>query len=198
MLVENKTRADFEDFAIENIRDSLKESHILQSGDLKKYSEANLHECITVPTGPGEFDCKPNSSQDSWPQWLYSPPPVNFGSMLFDALGVGDYHDATMAMLALRSTIFTNVRSHYTTAGSGISVEEHAAMHSRLPRSDASYPHSVFAAPIFEVPADNSSKIVGLHGGRFAWDFALRGLLPDAVKGIHVILVNSCKSCYLR
>lgn len=197
MLVDHTERLEFEEFAANNIREMLQESHEIGNGSLEKYSEDHLHYCVTLPTAEGTFECKPYSEQDSWPMLLYSPPPVNFGSMLYDCLGVPDYKMVTLAMAEARSTVLSNVRPSWTTAGSGLSHEEHEAMHSRLPNSHTSYPHSVIVTPIFEIPNVNSSKVVGLLGGGFAWDFALRNLLPEGVRGIFVVLSNTCRYCFL-
>ena len=52
------------------------------------------------------------------------------------------------------------------------------------------HPHSFFQVPIHENPHDSESKIVAIAGGGFAWDFALRFLLPDNVEGIIVEIQN--------
>ena len=70
-------------------------------------------------------------------------------------------------------------------------------MHSSLPNSDVSYPYSFMNTPIHEIPNDYESKIVGTTGGGFAWDFALRYLLPNNVEGIMVEIQNSCNQTSL-
>ena len=70
-------------------------------------------------------------------------------------------------------------------------------MHSTRLNSEVSYPHSFFQVPIHENPHDSESKIVAIAGGGFAWDFALRFLLPDNVEGIIVEIQNSCNQTSL-
>ena len=95
------------------------------------------------------------------------------------------------AVYALKSeTILTGIEPYNT---GGTSTEsEHDAMHSSRLNSDVNYPHSYISTPIHEIPDDFESKIVGHVGGLFAWDFALRNLLPDNVNGVIVELRNSC------
>jgi hypothetical protein len=65
-------------------------------------------------------------------------------------------------------------------------------MHSSRLNSDVNYPHSYISTPVHEIPGNSDSKIVGNLGGLFAWDYALRFLLPDNVAGIMVELRNTC------
>lgn len=80
---------------------------------------------------------------------------------------------------------------------SSFTNDEHNAMHSTRLNSDISYPHSFLNSPIHEIPNDYESKIVGVTGGGFAWDFALRFLLPNNVEGIIVEIRNSCNQSSL-
>ena len=100
------------------------------------------------------------------------------------------------ALLELKNeTVFTPVRPY--AESSALTNEEHNAMHSSLPNSDVSYPYSFMNTPIHEIPNDYESKIVGTTGGGFAWDFALRYLLPNNVEGIMVEIQNSCNQTSL-
>ena len=100
------------------------------------------------------------------------------------------------AMLALKNqTLYTGFRQY--TSSAALTNEEHNAFHSTLPNSDSSYPHSFIYSPIHQIPNDYESKIVGRTGAAFAWDFALRFLLPDNVEGIIVEILNSCNQSSL-
>ena len=79
-------------------------------------------------------------------------------------------------------TVFTSIQP-YTPDATRTEVE-HDQMHSSRPNSDVNYPHSYISTPVHEIPDDTNSKLVGNLGGLFAWDYALRFLLPDNVAGI--------------
>lgn len=92
-------------------------------------------------------------------------------------------------------TLFSAFRPF--TQSSSNTVAEHNAMHSARPNSDINYPHSYIGTPIHEIPNDTQSRIVAHVGGLFAWDFALRFLLPTNVAGIVAELRNSCNQSSL-
>ena len=95
-----------------------------------------------------------------------------------------------MATLELKNeTVFTSVQPY---SGNGRTEEEHDIMHSSRLNSDVNYPHSYISTPMHEIPNDTDSKIVGNLGGLFAWDYALRNLLPNTVDGIKVEIRNTC------
>jgi hypothetical protein len=107
-----------------------------------------------------------------------------------------DFVDANNAMYALKNeTVYTPVRPYAKSLS--FTDEQHSAMHSSRPNSDVSYPHTFMTSPIHETPNDYESKIVGHVGGGFAWDYALRYLLPDNVEGIIVEIKNSCNQTSL-
>jgi hypothetical protein len=91
--------------------------------------------------------------------------------------------------------VFTSVQPYTTSASS--TEQEHDAMHSSRPNSDINYPHSYVSTPVHENPSDTNSKIVGILGGLFAWDYALRYLLPNNVDGIIVEVRNTCNQTNL-
>ena len=100
------------------------------------------------------------------------------------------------ALFALKNeTVFTSVQPYTDT--STRTEEEHDAMHSSRLNSNVNYPHSYMTTPIHEIPNDTESKIVANLGGLFAWDFALRFLLPNNVGGIIVEVRNSCNQSNL-
>ena len=110
---------------------------------------------------------------------------VDAGASVRDSVGL------TRAVFALKNeSVFTPVRPYTTSATT--SQEEHNALHSTLVNSDISFPHSYISTPIHAIPNDAESKIVATVGGLFAWDYALRNLLPDNVDGLIVELRNTC------
>jgi hypothetical protein len=91
--------------------------------------------------------------------------------------------------------VYSNERPYVDT--DDFTEEEHNAMHSNRPNSDINYPHTFIQAPIHIDPSDDQSKIVGATGLGFAWDYALRYLLPDNVEGIIAQIQNSCNQSSL-
>jgi hypothetical protein len=107
-----------------------------------------------------------------------------------------DFEAMSKAMLELKTeTVYSPVRPY--AESDAFTKEEHNAMHSNRPNSDSSYPHSFVNTPVHEIPNDSESKIVGITGAGFAWDFALRFLLPNNVEGIIVEIQNSCNQSNL-
>jgi hypothetical protein len=107
-----------------------------------------------------------------------------------------DAFENNAALLSLKNeTVVSPVRP-YVDLG-GFSREEHDALHSTRKNSDSSFPHSFLNTPVHEIPGDSESKIVAFIFGGFSWDYALRFLLPDNVKGIIVKINNSCNQTSL-
>jgi hypothetical protein len=128
---------------------------------------------------------------------LNSAAPASYFSINWDFWNsLPDFAALNEAMFALQNEpVYTAVRPYAD--NSALTEEEHNAMHSTRARSDISYPHSFFQAPIHEIPSDDKSKIVGATGFGFAWDFALRFLLPENVEGIIAEIQNSCNQSSL-
>jgi hypothetical protein len=101
------------------------------------------------------------------------------------------YFEVINAMLTLQNQSITSMVASYGDSGI-LTEEEHNAMHSTLLSSSVSFPHSFLYTPVYKIPGDYKSKIVAFIGSGFAWDFALRFLLPDNIEGIVVEIRNSC------
>ena len=123
---------------------------------------------------------------------MYCAAPASYFSINWDFWNnLPDFAALNEAMFALQNEPFYTAVRPYADS-SALTEEEQNAMHSTRAKSDISYPHSFFQAPIHENPSDDQSKIVGATGFGFAWDFALRFLLPDNVEGIIAQIQNSC------
>ena len=121
---------------------------------------------------------------------------TTYTSINWDVIALPDFALMSKAMYALKNqTIYSPIRPY--AESDAYTKEEHNALHSTRPNSDSSYPHSFINSPIHEIPNDYNSKIVGVTGAGFAWDFALRFLLPDNVEGIIVEILNSCNQSSL-
>jgi hypothetical protein len=105
--------------------------------------------------------------------------------------GLPDCADMFTAILELKNQSVVSPVRPYVDAGV-ITEAEHSAMHSSRSNSDITFPHSFLMTPVHKIPNDSGSKIVAYVAGGFAWDFALRNLLPDNVEGIIVEIKNTC------
>ena len=110
--------------------------------------------------------------------------------------GLPDFVEMIDVMLELKNQSVASAFRPYADAGV-ITQEEHDALHSARSKSDSSFPHSFLLTPVYEIPNDTESKIVAYFGGGFAWDFALRNLLPENVEGIVVEIQNTCNQSTL-
>ena len=77
-----------------------------------------------------------------------------------------------------------------------LDVEQHAAFHSRIHGSAASYPHTYLYTPVHRSVGDPESDIVAVLVSLFAWDISMRDLLPSNVSGIIAVLENTCNQTY--
>ena len=93
----------------------------------------------------------------------------------------------------LKDETLTSVVGTYTTAvGAIMSLEEHNAMHDPLPPGVTEHPHSFYFHPVRERIDDPNSPVVGIVTGVVALDASSRGLLPDGVEGLHIVVRNTC------
>jgi hypothetical protein len=122
--------------------------------------------------------------------------PRNYATYNWDAVhSLPDFISMILAMLELKNeTVFCGVRPYAGDAA--YDMEEHSAFHSTLKNSNISYPHSFVGHPIHMIPGDYNSEIVADLGGGFAWDYALRNLIPEGVVGIIVEIDNSCNQSF--
>ena len=121
----------------------------------------------------------------------------NYFAINWDVLtGSPDVVEMVMAALALKNQSVASPFQVFVDSGL-LTEAEHNAMHSSRSKSDGSFPHSFLVTPVHQIPNDPASKIVSYISGGFAWDFALRFLLPDNVEGIIVEIKNSCNQSSL-
>jgi hypothetical protein len=98
---------------------------------------------------------------------------------------------AFLAANILKNESITTSMGTYPT-DSTFTKKEHDALHSQINGSDISFPHSFILHPVPKIPGDVNSEIVAYIFGGFAWDFALRFLLPEGVDGIIAEIENNC------
>jgi hypothetical protein len=58
------------------------------------------------------------------------------------------------------------------------------------------WPESVLAAPIFETLDPTNRKVVAVYSAVIPWHFYLENVLPDTVKGIYVVITNTCQQSF--
>lgn len=92
-------------------------------------------------------------------------------------------------------SVVTRVRN-YIGVPTAMTPEEHNAMHSMFDNSNSDFPHSFVCHPVHETLNDPNSPIVAILGGGIAWDFALRNLLPEGVRGISAVIKNTCQQSF--
>jgi len=94
-------------------------------------------------------------------------------------------------------TVISLVRPYTIAVPMAMTAEEHQAMHSQInPSSVSEHPHSFYFNNIFEEVGNTNSRIVAAIGGGVAWDYSLRNLLPDTVRGLMVVIKNSCDQAF--
>lgn len=194
-FVTHEQRETYVDFATDNYEAMVMEGHLLRSGDLDRLSETGYHPYLTSTNGAGEFEME-EEREFYFPSFSFSPPPFSYGLINWNMLSVQDYDNAINAMLDLKNeTVLTPVRSYIST-GVSQTKEEHERLHSELPESSSSHPHSLLFRPIHERVHDYESPIVGLVAAGFAWDASLRNLVPEGINGIVAVVRNSCNQEY--
>jgi hypothetical protein len=93
------------------------------------------------------------------------------------------------ANILKNESLTTGVGSYRT--DSAFAKYDHDALHSQINGSEVTFPHSFIIHPVPKIPGDVNSEIVAYVLGGFAWDFALRFLLPDGVDGIIAEIENN-------
>jgi hypothetical protein len=127
------------------------------------------------------------------PIWHASPPPFNPAFINFDGWTTGS--GIFGAVSAAREGLFAWPEDLSGFGELVVTNEDHDALHAKLvdyvrdgATSTFDHPHSMRNEPIFEIPNDRTSKIVGYISGLVPWDRYLIDLLPDGVSGITCVL----------
>ena len=97
------------------------------------------------------------------------------------------------AMETVRNeTLFSGLQEYLPHFEGDRKIHENA--HSVFPGQDdaVEHPHSFLFHPIHDEPYNPNSEVVGHVFGNLAWDFALRHLMPQNVRGLIVVGTNTC------
>lgn len=127
------------------------------------------------------------------PIWHASPPPFNPAFINFDSWPTGV--NIFGAVSAAREGLYAWPEDLSGFGELVVTVEDHDTLHANLvdyvrdgAESAFDHPHSLRNEPVFEIPNDRTSKIVGYIIGLVPWDRYLIDLLPDGVSGITCVL----------
>lgn len=169
--------------------------HVARYGNLSRLNEVGYLPDMRKPSSDGFI--ADDEWSEYWPMWLYSPPPAQYGAVNWNLITVPDYLAVVEAMRRLRGeSVITKVRRSVST-GTAFTKEEHDAMHSQLGTGSSSdHPHAFIWTPLYQEMNNPQSKFVAILATGFAWDFSLRNLLPREVKGITVVISNTCNQTY--
>ena len=77
-----------------------------------------------------------------------------------------------------------------------LDADQHDSFHSSIPGSASSYPHTYLYTPVHREVENSDSDIVAVLISIFAWDVAMRDLLPPNVGGIVAVLENTCNQTF--
>jgi hypothetical protein len=217
ILVESSDAEEYLKFVTANYEANVIEGHMTRFGNLDRLTPIGYTPNFTVITPDGSIVPDTVDRPLRSATWQLSPRMCHNGSLLkhvrcltyfffsLSLLALSTYYTINWdaytlltdfvemygAIMALKNqTVISPVRP-YQDAGV-LTEAEHAAMHSSRSNSDVSYPHSFLHTPVHKIPNDANSKIVAYIGAGFAWDYALRNLLPNNVEGIIVEIKNNC------
>lgn len=161
---------------------------------------------ITIDLESGEQSFAPSFGQEDYaPVWQMTPPPPdgfllksNLNNIIAADLqaGTGDAEQGTLIEMAKRVRDVTlsppsSATSLY--ADALIGEQQHRDIHSVAPRDGrTSQPHSYVVASVFDSFDQESREVVGLVVALFSLDSFLINLLPDGVRGVFVVVKDTC------
>lgn len=172
------------------------EGHLQQMGSLERLMANKSTSYVgkmqkVTPTG---FQPDEDPRDVYLPGWTYAPPPASYALVNLNmALIAPALFDSFLVLQ--NETLFTQVMKH-PGIPVAFSYEEHARYHSKMTDSNVENPHSFFAHPVYALPGNKSSGVVGVLTGASAWDASLLGLLPEGVEDIHVVIENTCNQSF--
>ena len=145
------------------------------------------------------------SIEDKWwqPIWQTSPPVIRSEMINFNLFSDEETRNTEGAANELRQGVLGRIHDYTSYSGVFTDKEQHHAFHTSLVQNVAghdegthsgySHPHVVLIQPIFEDIMDiENSKIVGHLHALITWDRYVVNLLPEGIKGINVVIRNSC------
>jgi hypothetical protein len=194
--VQPKDREEWGNYSMDHLTEWAHAGHMTKYGNLNRLNESNFIADIRKKNPEGIF-VPDDEWYEYWPMWLYSPPPAQYGAVNWNMINVPDYEAIMNAVKALPGEALINKVRKSVSTGTAFTTEEHNAMHSRLNTgSSPDHPHSFMWTPVYDEMRNPESNFACVVGTGFAWDFSLRNLLPQSVKGIIAVIANDCNQTY--
>lgn len=129
---------------------------------------------------------------------MISPPPIisNGTYENIDLFSNPACKDVSVAAVTLNDSVFAGFSDRFTRWVDGILGEEHHqmmhdSMHPESRTNRYEHPHTLTAQPVYD-SLSRETKVVGYVFSVFAWDHILVELLPEGVRGIVVVIRNTC------
>eukprot|EP00934_Nitzschia_sp_Nitz4_P007269 Nitzschia sp. Nitz4//scaffold229_size32011//3230//7371//NITZ4_007915-RA/size32011-processed-gene-0.6-mRNA-1//1//CDS//3329542847//7259//frame0 len=199
--VERDELEEWETFVAQNHEEAIIEAHMTQDGNLDRLVDnatSTFHKHVYRITPEGRR--VPDEDRETyWPSIDCAPAPHTYGMVNWNYASSETYGPMMDAMLEMKyEAVLSPVKSYEASIGTIFTEEEHEDMHKNLDILDgtSSSPHTFWSLPIYENPTDHDSRIVAALQTTMAWDVFMRGLLPEGVKGITVVLDNSCNQSF--
>eukprot|EP00934_Nitzschia_sp_Nitz4_P009323 Nitzschia sp. Nitz4//scaffold136_size62208//4385//8376//NITZ4_006361-RA/size62208-augustus-gene-0.5-mRNA-1//-1//CDS//3329535597//9313//frame0 len=193
-------REAWEAFVVDVHQDMVEESHLIENGNLDSLipnATSTFVDFIWKASAEGRV---PEDELDEY--WVVldtAPAPRTYGLINLSVGASSAYGPMIDTLLDLKyEALLTSVKPYEAAVGTVFTKEEHEEMHNNLDILDGSSasPHSFWSFPIYENPLDPDSRIVAVNFCPMAWDVFMLGLLPEGVKGITVVLDNSCDQSF--
>lgn len=193
-VVRRSMQEEWISFTNRTNEDFVKEAHMATYGSLENLTPKYYHPYMTK-VGSNGLEAEATDLDTYYPMYGYYPPPRTYGIMNWNMHGVPDYASAINAAVLLKNeTIITRVRPLATNVA--LTKEQHDRMHSKQRESESGFPHSFAFYSVKKDLEDKDSPVVAVLVSVFAWDYALRNLLPDGVTGIYATVSNNCNQTY--
>jgi hypothetical protein len=169
------------------------------SAVLSDFETGNISAVIYDPPDSDNEDISP-ASPPFYPMWQFSPPPFTPIALKANFAQLFDFGDYLKTVDIVREGILGATYTEPTTLGeSTLKRAAHKAYHAQfLVSSDVGSinaferPHAFFFQPVFREPYNDASEIVGTINAMLPWDRYFANLLPKGVKGITIVLKNTC------
>lgn len=137
------------------------------------------------------------------PLWHTSPSPLSLIYIGYNFRSDPEYEKIYALQNTLKDTMFGNLNFFLWTVVDFITgIDTHQKLHDDRHKGDSDesvsvvQPHGSLVQPIFRTMNETESDIVGYLMGIMAFDAYLVDLLPEGVRGIHVVVENTCNSTF--
>jgi len=137
------------------------------------------------------------------PIWQFSPAPIQPFMTNFDPSSRVDFSSQMLTAISqFRDVVFSKIDDQVDLLANTGLLKEHLAYHGQFVEVDENtdaykHPHSTVAVPIWkELNNAKESDMVGVLLAVLPFDIYLGDLLPEDVRGIDVILENTCNQTF--